>query len=378
MLLSSNTFSVRMLRTLCSTQVRQLNTFGNEAVLTVQGGPGEGGVDNVLGSMEKNYTGGRGEKWSKMWGVNLVSFDPRSTGWSGPKVSCAPANTTAQPLLGRRATQEEYRQAFDGMASKNLACNEANKDTDAKYVGTSAVVQDMMHFVELEAAAKGKKPEEATINYYGISYGTVIGQTLAQMYPDRLRRVLLDANVNGVTHYQGWAPDSLNDMAHSFWMFANLCFEAGPEWCALAKGMSSTKDIQYRLDRVMTQLDNEPIVICTQPLNRFVYLQAARSEGLYHPRTDEHYNQLVNLTIAAESRDETAMTAALVKMLPQLAPLCSPSKRDAPPGSGAEIQIITAVDVAGRYPWKNFEDWMAATKRIPPTYGDLNFASANG
>jgi pimeloyl-ACP methyl ester carboxylesterase len=298
----------------------------------------------------------------------MVSFDPRGVGWSGPKVTCAPGNNTA---LEARTTVDEFRKAFEAQAKINHACNEANKDTDAKYVGTSAVVQDMMHFVELQAAAKGKKPEEALINYYGISYGTVVGQTLAQMYPDRLRRVLLDANVNSVGHYQGWEPSGLDDLAHSIWMFSNFCFEAGPEWCALAEGKSSTKEIQYRFDRVLAQLENEPLITSKFPVGRVEFFTAAQ-QLLYHPRNDEGYNKLINLTIAAETRDVAAMEEVLGKALKGL------SRRETPTPSGHEQRIITAVDIAGRYPWKNFEDWFAAVERIEAPYGGPNYAVGNG
>lgn len=371
-----STFSARMQRIFCLIQVSDL-CYGLWGVLTIVGGPGDGGVDLIMG---KDFSGEQGETWAKQWGMNFVTFDPRGTGWTAPKLSCQSSNTTAQSTLGRRTTPDEAKAVFDQKIQANLACNEANKHTDAKYVGTSAVVQDMIHFVELQAAAKGKKPEEAMINYYGVSYGTVIGQTLAQMYPNRLRRVLLDANVNGVTHYQGWAPNSLDDFAHSFWMMSKFCFEAGPEVCALANGMNSIKEVQYRFDRMMTQIENEPFNICGQPLERETYLGLIRLP-MYTPRRS--YNLIMNLTIALEARDE-----ALIKQSPLIASsgilaACQPTETDTPipatPASDTSaLQIITSVDIAGRYPWKSFEDWKAAAERIVAPYAGLNYALSNG
>lgn len=37
---------------------------------------------------------------------------------------------------------------------------------------------------------------DAQLNYRGISYGTFIGQTYANLFPDRVRAMVLDANIN--------------------------------------------------------------------------------------------------------------------------------------------------------------------------------------
>ena len=154
--------------------------------------------------------------------------------WTKPTIACSYGNDTT---LRRRKVDAlgSLTEAWNTSLEQNHTCSVANEHTDAKYVGTSAVVQDMMHFTKLQAAARGKDPEKALINYYGVSYGTLIGQTLVAMYPDRIRRVLLDGNVYGVAHYQGWEPSGIDDLAHGIWLFAKLCYEAGEYWCVLAE-----------------------------------------------------------------------------------------------------------------------------------------------
>lgn len=114
-----------------------------------------------------------------------------------------------------------------------------------------------MHFVQLQAVARGKNPQEAKINYWGISYGTILGQTLVAMYPNQIRRVLLDGNAYGVAWYQGWSPAMVEDMSQALRMFSKLCFEAGPRWCALSKGMSSVNKVQERIHAVLPKLETE-------------------------------------------------------------------------------------------------------------------------
>lgn len=315
------------------------------------GGPGQSGVV---------YVEDMGPKIGKDWGYNFVSFDPRGIYLSGPAVSCEPANDTA--ALTRRqldeATEKGLRAAFDERAAANKICADANKDTDAKYIGTVAVVQDMMHYVELQAAAKGQDPKSAKINYYGISYGTVIGQTLVALYPDRLNRVLLDGNVYGVAFYQGWYSTSLDDLAHAFWMFAKLCFEAGPEWCKLAEGMKSIDEVKARFDAVLTSLDAQMPLGSDSVvgiLKGFMYAPTQNVTG---------YRQIADFILDAETGVEWT----------------PPENKADETFNAAAQQLITAVDIAGRYPWKTYEAWRAATERERNTapYGPISLSLTNG
>jgi pimeloyl-ACP methyl ester carboxylesterase len=43
---------------------------------------------------------------------------------------------------------------------------------------------------------------EDKLNFWGISYGTILGLTLAGMFPDRMGRVVLDSVVNPYDYYE--------------------------------------------------------------------------------------------------------------------------------------------------------------------------------
>jgi len=232
----------------------------------------------------------------------------------------------------------------------------------------------MMHFVGLQAAAKGKDPETAQINYYGVSYGTGVGQTLVALYPDRLRRVLLDGNLYGVAHYQGWEPSGIDDLAHAVWLFSKLCFEAGPQWCALAEDQNSIDEVKERFDNVLKKLKAEPIPIGDATLDDNGFM-AKIQQCMYGPRNPtKGFSVIANATLAAEKGDVDTLTklAGLITGANQ--------KRDSPASSGDELNIITAVDIAGRYPWREYEDWKAAAERLEATapYGAFVYSATNG
>jgi len=76
--------------------------------------------------------------------------------------------------------------SFAGVYAK---CAAATGDAIA-YVGTEASVRD------LELISRLIDGEDAKINYWGLSYGTVIGQYLTSIIaPERLGRILLDGVV---------------------------------------------------------------------------------------------------------------------------------------------------------------------------------------
>lgn len=334
-----------------------------EDLLFNPGGPGESGV---------GFVQTQASDYAKKWNMNIVSFDPRGVKLSGPAVSCSPSNSTTK--LKRRQDSTivgDLKAAWDDQLESNSACSAANEGSNAKYVGTSAVVQDMMHFVELQATLRGQNPKTALINYYGVSYGTCVGQTLVNLYPDRLRRVLLDANVYSVAHYQGWEPSGIDDFAHGVWMFSKLCYEAGPEWCVLAEGVDDIQGVQARIDAVIAKLNASPLVVGETTIDGNYYL--GQLQGfLYFPRQKgKGYLEIANGTLAIENDDIEALKGENVKML---------KRDDANAGSNDVLGIITSVDIAGRYPWKTYEEWKAAAERLEATapYYAFGYSTSNG
>lgn len=130
----------------------------------------------------------------------------------------------------------------------------------AKYVGTSAVVQDMMYYTELVAQSRGEDPEEAKIWYYGTSYGTVIGHTLAAMYPDRVGRILVDGNVYSYEHYQGLETNAIDDCDRGFKFFFDFCYDAGKA-CPFYKNDASPADIEKRYRALLQSLEDNPPIL---------------------------------------------------------------------------------------------------------------------
>jgi pimeloyl-ACP methyl ester carboxylesterase len=80
-----------------------------------------------------------------------------------------------------------------------------------QHMSTAVVAADMLSVVNAFAASeRGKAVKDSSLlNYWGISYGTFVGETFASMYPDRVGRVLLDGVVDPRELYR-W-PGSFTD-----------------------------------------------------------------------------------------------------------------------------------------------------------------------
>lgn len=312
------------------------------------GGPGSSGVATLINLKDT---------FLKVFGAeyNFIAFDPRGVNNTGPSFSCEESGTyfNSQPIA------EQWVQA----KANGERCTLDNQDTDAKYVGTPAVVQDMMHFTELQAEAKGKDPKEEKIWYFGVSYGTVIGQTLAAMYPDRLGRVILDGNVDGTEYYNGYTPSSVNSTDEAFGLFFKHCYQAGPELCPLATNTSSAADVETRYQTVLRMLDAEPMYIpeTVRLLNRRTFENNAFN-SLYQPGL--RYYTLAKTIDSLGQRNLTDydLFSKLIGASGSKAIRANPEYTTA--AESDMLMFITCVDNAGRYPLKTVQAYRNAVEDL--------------
>ncbi|EGR48346.1 uncharacterized protein TRIREDRAFT_121968 [Trichoderma reesei QM6a] len=275
-------------------------TFGG-AIFTNPGGPGSSGVDFLL--VMGRYLRHTADKPGRRH-YEIISFDPRGIGRTAPASDCFDNN-----LLARDAFLLENRgngalTNGDGVIAYSMAimdafgqrCQQAGEDAMA-FVGTPNVARDMVEMVDKvdelrkrEAAAresenKGddsavrtelrkraaprRKPAELgdepgdvpRLQYIGFSYGTVLGNYFASMFPGRVGRLILDGvcNIQDYATGPGWLTNTV-DSDEIFDNFFEGCAAAGPEVCALARPSDTrgASDIRRRFDSFLSDLDQKP------------------------------------------------------------------------------------------------------------------------
>ncbi|KAL1616078.1 hypothetical protein SLS56_011559 [Neofusicoccum ribis] len=130
-------------------------------------------------------------------------------------------------------------------------CQENNKEI-GEVIGTAFVARDMMRIVD----ALG---EDGLLRYIGYSYGSVLGATVASMFPDRMDRVILDGVVNLHEYYRGYEVEMFTDTDKTFAGFLSACVTAGPEHCALARSNHTAASLEKAVYSLMDNLKYRPI-----------------------------------------------------------------------------------------------------------------------
>lgn len=197
------------------------------SIITNPGGPGESGVEFIpdFGRRIRSIV----DKPNKRH-YEIISFDPRGMANSEPQANCFPTNA-----LGRAATVYETRgngATINGpdAISYGLAMQEAYASQCAAadslsgsgifpYMSTASVARDIIEMVDkidelkkretsLVTGSEASEEEFSTelkkradqdvvrVQYLGFSYGTVLGNVLASMFPERIGRIILDGVAN--------------------------------------------------------------------------------------------------------------------------------------------------------------------------------------
>jgi pimeloyl-ACP methyl ester carboxylesterase len=154
------------------------------ALLLNPGGPGASGLSmSVLGPVISQDFGRRDVGQAYDW----IGFDPRGVGASRPSLSCDPqyfgpdrpeyVPSTTRLLHVWQQRSRDYAAACGkagGRLLDNMRTTDAARDMD-----------------RIRAALGVER-----ITYYGFSYGTYLGQVYATLFPQRVRRMVLDSNVD--------------------------------------------------------------------------------------------------------------------------------------------------------------------------------------
>ncbi len=130
---------------------------------------------------------------------DIVGMDPRGIAFSD-NVRCSTAREQERILRGyRSAFPLGSKQEKAWIASNHAEGKACSRNVLARSMSTAEVARDM----ELMRRAVGDKQ----LTYFGLSYGTYIGQVYANMFPDRFRAVAID----GVLEPVAWAGNKAND-----------------------------------------------------------------------------------------------------------------------------------------------------------------------
>jgi pimeloyl-ACP methyl ester carboxylesterase len=237
---SGHTISLAVIRHLASKPAERIGTL-----FINPGGPGDTGVGLVQGDPAGIDAIGGGR-------FDVVSWDPRGTNASTRVLCFRDQRDEARFWAGAsipvtRAASEQFRRLTADLAQR---CGEVSGWL-LPHISTADTARDLDHLRVLLGEEK--------LTYVGLSYGTYLGQTYANMFPDRVRAMLLDGVVDAVEYSKSAEARMAMWVGASdevFEQFLSLCERAGPERCALAGGGQTAA---ARVAQLFEQVTGAPI-----------------------------------------------------------------------------------------------------------------------
>ncbi len=207
------------------------------SLLVNPGGPGASGADAALGlalTMPEDV----------LRRFDLVGFDPRGVGLS-TSVECIPAelkdrSTAAEPRPTTAEQMEEVLALTDEAAE---ACTEEYGDA----LGAFNTV-DTARDLDLLRESLG----DDQLSYLGYSYGTTLGSTYAELFPENVRALVLDAAVDPDADDQTRVESQAAGLEASFDAFAANC-------TGLVAGCPLGADPRLFLEELLAQAAGAPV-----------------------------------------------------------------------------------------------------------------------
>ncbi|KAJ7503986.1 Alpha/Beta hydrolase protein, partial [Mycena galericulata] len=227
-------------------------------VLLNPGGPGGSGVDYVVEA---------GPSISTILGsdFDIVGFDPRGVSYSTPTVSFF--KTDAERALWMPAYVNPLYpspNASSGVLAETWAKGQIlgtlaqSRNDHYEYMTTDNTARDMLRITKAFGWEK--------VQYWGISYGSVLGSTFAALFPDKVGRVVIDDELRiSPLFFPNLTSSNLTiEMSNSddaLQSFFDGCSAAGPGGCAFSAPTSA--EVASKLDELSASVKAQPLPIFT-------------------------------------------------------------------------------------------------------------------
>ena len=264
------------------------------SLFTNPGGPGTSGIGHVRDSARLAYPAKVQARF------DIVGFDPRGVGSSTP-VRCFDNPGEQQEFFSSGpiipVTRRQFQRAVADASDLARRCQE-RAGWLLPHLSTANVARDL----NVLRAAVGDRG----LSYVGYSYGTYLGATFANMFPNRVRALVLDGLVGAPAYTKGSRlsttfvrQNSHLGSSETLGQFFRLCGLAGPRCDFGAHGRPSLK-----FETLARRLLRRPLTLPDGSMFGYSELIVSTIQSLYEPDVwDELTGLLQQLYGATQPRD---------------------------------------------------------------------------
>lgn len=288
---------------------------------------------------------------------DLIGFDTRGTGKTIPfwcNVSAIAEKEAKRSAHLPQRDLVEYLKDGGWHKAQLFAdqCYEDNRDTGI-YVSSAFISRDMLAIVEaLE--------EDGLLRFWGASYGSILGQTFASMFPDKVDRMFLESIMDPADYLSGFWTRNLVDTDKSFDNFLRECL-ATPHLCRLANLTEATTIDQIKA--AFSELLNEAYAsqeMVTSGDHAFSWYTYITPPTLYEALKRSVFRSLYYVSnfpaldetlFQAISRNFTLFNAPVPPQEPDLATTLTSAGKDALWGISCSDAYVRASDVEEILPY---------------------------
>jgi pimeloyl-ACP methyl ester carboxylesterase len=243
---NGKTFSIAMIRIRSAKQTDRIGSL-----LVNPGGPGGSGIDTAVYLSFGSALGGLPEQVTDQF--DIIGFDPRGVGRSDPVKCISPQDEdenfgiNPDPL-----TQAQFDQTAKLQQKIVNGCADKYGEQLSLF-STEQAARDM-------DALRGAVGDDK-LTYLGFSYGTLLGATYAQLFPTKIRAMVLDGAVDPKQSIVQGSESQAMGFERAFTNFANWCKQTAAK-CPIAPdahkavtdalAAAATKPVKYADGRSAT------------------------------------------------------------------------------------------------------------------------------
>lgn len=194
---------------------------------------------------------------------DIVGFDPRGVGASTP-VKCFTSTRQAVRTFGRPfpITLQQEQRFFEANERGTRLCDR-NAEPLLSHMSTANVARDM----DLLRQSVG----DERLTYIGYSYGTHLGEVYANLFPENVRALTLDAVLDPVEWTTGEEPGdalvkpftyrlgSFEGAQNALRSFLEAC--ANDNRCAFREPGADARELEAKYERLLERLRREPVEV---------------------------------------------------------------------------------------------------------------------